>query len=241
MVKETDMALTGRHIWEFGRKWSHFVNGMGNAGLFLGKFIRYPATVGSVCPSSGALADELVVSVPLGGNGVVIDLGAGSGPVSAALLRGGVAPERILAVDALPGFRAGFTRRCPGVTFIAADARDLKAILDRHAPGRKISAVISSLPLRVLPAKTTQAALSAVKTVLAERGGFFVQYSYAWWLRYPLRSYGFSPRSASMVYRNLPPARVEAYRGDTLTRIGPDATMLTTRDRAIADIPPWRR
>lgn len=201
-----------RHIWPFGRKWPHFVNGMGNAGNFLAKFVQSPVTVGSVCPSSDALADKLAATVPLGDNGLVIDLGAGSGPISAALLRAGVAGERIIAMDVLPGFRAGFTRRCPGVPFIVADARELAAVLDRYAPDRKISAVISSLPLRVLPRKTTRAVLKAVRTVLADRGGFFVQYSYAWWLRYPLRGYGLSPCAASMVFWNLPPARVEAYR-----------------------------
>ena len=181
------------------------------ATLFLRAFIKRPTTVGSVCPSSEALTDRLLAGVSRRDDGLVIDLGAGSGPVSAAMLRSGIARDRIIAVESLGSFAAPFSARCPGVRLVVGDARNLKAILDREAPGRPVSAVVSSLPFRVLGPDLTRDILREIHLVLEERGGTLVQYSYAWWMRYPLRASGFTPMRASVEWKNLPPARVEAY------------------------------
>jgi Phospholipid N-methyltransferase len=181
------------------------------AALFLRTFIQRPSTVGSVCPSSAALTDRLLAGISRRDDGLVIDLGAGSGPVSAAMLRSGIARDRIIAVEALGGFAAPFSARCPGVRLVVGDARNLNAILDREAPGRPVSAIVSSLPFRVLGPDLTRDILREIHLVLRERGGTLVQYSYAWWMRYPLRASGFTPMRASIEWKNLPPARVEAY------------------------------
>jgi|GEM_PF-681238 len=178
---------------------------------FFNQFIRQPDMVGSICPSGAALSRQLLHGIPIEGNGLVIDLGAGSGPVSEGMLHLGIAKDRILAVEALDAFKAPFSARCPGVPLVIGDARDLKAILDREAPGREVCAVVSSLPFRVLGPELTHSILDEIHLVLGERGGRLMQYSYAWWLRYPLKDNGFEPASARMVWNNLPPARVEAY------------------------------
>ena len=178
---------------------------------FLHEFLKAPFCVGSVCPSSGYLTSALVASVPITGDGMIIDLGAGSGIVSENLLRAGVSPERILAVELLPAFNETFSRRCPGIPFIVGDARNLGNILHQHAPGTKLCAVVSSLPFRVMPPGVVREILQELKNVMRDRHGTLIQYTYALWMRYPLKRFGFSPCSSSVVLRNLPPARVEAY------------------------------
>ncbi len=179
---------------------------------FFGAFVRAPMHVGSVCPSSRALALALIRHIPVSDKGVIVDLGAGSGSVSEELLRCGVAPEKILAVEISEAFAELFVRRCPNVPLAIGDARRLGNVLDRHAPGRRVCGIISSLPFRVMPSECVAEILREIRKVLQERGGSFVQYTYALWMNYPLAKYGFCPHAGSIVLKNLPPARIESYR-----------------------------
>jgi phospholipid N-methyltransferase len=54
---------------------------------FLGAFLRNPAGVGALMPSSPALARELVDSCDLGAARVVVELGPGTGAVTEVLLQ----------------------------------------------------------------------------------------------------------------------------------------------------------
>ena len=178
---------------------------------FFREFLHSPAHVGSVCPSSEALTASMISRVPLAEDGLIIDLGAGSGVVSKQLLHSGVSPERIVALELLSGFVENFQRNCPGVALQIADARDLSRVLDKQFSGLHVSGIISSLPFRVMPSSLVSEILQEVRTVAVKHNAVLVQYSYAWWMRYPLRKYGFHPNSAEIVMKNLPPAKVETY------------------------------
>ncbi|CAK7041572.1 MAG: hypothetical protein DELT_02848 [Desulfovibrio sp.] len=180
-------------------------------GTFLREFISAPSYVGSVCPSSKALTAALISSAPINGDGLIIDLGAGSGVVSEELVKAGVAPERIMAVEISSGFSNVFNKRCPDVPLIIGDARALESMITRHNPSVGVSAIISSLPLRVIPSGIVVEIMNEMQSVLSKKGGVLIQYTYAWWMRYPLRRYGFTPCSARVVLGNLPPAKVESY------------------------------
>lgn len=179
--------------------------------VFFKEFITSPRHVGAVCPSGRALTTALARMAPARDNGLVIDLGAGSGMVTERLLQVGIAPERILAIELSPRLATMCRQRCPAATTLIGDARDLAAILTQHAPNERVACVLSSLPFRVMPAPLVRDILGAVKSVLLERGGFLVQYTYAWWQHYPLRQYDFRPVSVQHVLLNCPPARVEVY------------------------------
>jgi phospholipid N-methyltransferase len=186
---------------------------------FLKEFAHSPLHVGSICPSSRFLTSALVDIMDDAAGalhshdcpGLIIDLGAGSGIVSETLLRMGVSPERIVAVEISPGFAQVFQRRCPGVRLLIGDARHLGALLDEYAPATPVTGIISSLPLRVFPAWLIGEILQEIKNVMSQRGGSLIQYTYAWWMRYPLSQYGFMPYASRSVLRNLPPAKVESY------------------------------
>jgi phospholipid N-methyltransferase len=147
----------------------------------------------------------------LNSDGFIVDLGAGSGVITENLLKIGVDPQRLLAVEISSGFADVFKRRCPGVPLFMEDARNLSLILDRLDAKRPVSSIISSLPLRIMPGDSVREILDEVKTVLQKRNGSFIQYTYAWWMRYPLSKYGFQPDTARIVLKNIPPAKVESY------------------------------
>lgn len=193
-------------------KWCcNIVSILHEKSLFFYEFLKRPAMVGSICPSGEALTRRLLHGLSTEESGLVIDLGAGSGPVSEGIARLGIPKDRIIAIEAIDGFKESFAQKCPGIPFITGDARNLKTILDKEVPGREISAIISSLPFRALGPALTEEILDEVRLVLQERGGRFVQYTYAWWLHYPLQGNGFAPETARIVWNNMPPAKVELY------------------------------
>jgi phospholipid N-methyltransferase len=180
-------------------------------GIFLREFIQAPSHVGSVCPSSKALIASIINTAPLHGNDLIVDLGAGSGTVSEELVNAGVSPNRIVAVEISDGFSRVFSKRCPDVPLVIGDARSLQSILTRHSPDGRVGAVISSLPLRVMPPDDVSEIMAELRNVLVDKGGVLIQYTYAWWMRYPLSRHGFIPRSVDIVPANIPPAKVESY------------------------------
>lgn len=184
---------------------------------FLCQFLRSPIRVGSVCPSSRFLTRALAEAALGGGAayGLIVDLGAGSGVVSRELLRRGVAPGLIVAVDISENFARVFHRNCPGVALRIGDARELAKILASHAPGVPVQAVISSLPLQNMSEKTVREIMEGVKTVLRRRQGALVQYTYALWAHSRLEAFGLFTQGRRHILRNLPPALVETYFSET--------------------------
>lgn len=190
---------------------------------FVKEFACSPFLVGSICPSSKMLAAQLVgmaqdaaqgapaAMANAAADGLVIDLGAGPGPVTGELLRAGISPDRIVAIERSPAFAAAFKRRYRQVPVLTGDAADLRQMLAENFPDAPISAVISSLPFRSIPRKIAANILWELNAVMAERGGVLVQYSYIWWMKHALGEHGFKPVQSRLVIRNVPPARVASY------------------------------
>lgn len=163
---------------------------------------RNPRAIGAISPASPALAEAMAAQVDFSIPGRVLELGPGTGAITKALIRRGLGPERVLAIEADEMFATMLRGRFPGLEVIEGDATDAGAI-ERRGP---FNAIISSLPLLNFPAHQ-RAALVLELLRLLPPGAPFVQYSYG--VKPPL------PRSADMrvtladkVWRNLPPARI---------------------------------
>ncbi len=117
---------------------------------FLRSWLERPLVTGAVTPSGRMLARTMASYVDPQQDGPVIELGPGTGPVTEALIRRGIAPERLILVEFNPDFCRLLARRFPGVTVIRGDAYDIRATLDSvlAEPG---AATISSLPLFTKP------------------------------------------------------------------------------------------
>lgn len=178
---------------------------------FFMTFLQSPLRVGSICPSSDSLVSTLIQQATMQTDGLVIDLGAGSGAVSSKLIKAGVNSERILAVEVSSRFKNAFTKRCPTVALAIGDARELHTIVNNHSLNKPVSLIISSIPFRSLPEILNQQIANTLQAVMEEHHCQLVQYSYAWWMQYPLKKYGFLPQDSKFVMKNVPPARVEWY------------------------------
>lgn len=172
---------------------------------FLARMLRHPRTVGAVAPSSPALARAMIeAALPL--HEPVLELGAGTGVFSRALLRAGVEPARLHAVECLPEFAAALRSQLAGVRVLEVDG----AALTRDHFAQPPATVISGLPLRAMSADRIEAILRAV-LACCRADVRIVQFSYG--LRCPVpqalrERLGLQATRMGWVAANLPPAWV---------------------------------
>ena len=147
--------------------------------LFLKRWLRRPFAMGAVVPSGRLLAEamaETTKAVLAGRPGHVVELGAGTGEVTKALLAAGLAPERLALVERDPELARFLRGHFPGPRIIEGDAARLPRLLADHEV-TPVAAVVSSLPLLSLPAGIVQSIVGGVFEALP-RGAALVQFTY---------------------------------------------------------------
>lgn len=197
------------HVWDKG--YGVVRGGSVRSGAaFARAFVCSPRMVGAVCPSGRALAEALAERVPEG-DGLVVELGAGTGAITRVLLERGISLDRLVAVEKSDALARVLRRRFPELTVIRGDASLLATLL----PRKRVDCVVSSLPLVSLPVEERAAVLAAVKAVLRDDGRF-IQFSYFRKEGY-MKAAGFARTEVRRVLRNFPPAWVKTFQAvDTL-------------------------
>lgn len=183
-------------------------------GTFLRQWLRNPVKMASVTPSGKQLAHLMVEQLPQDAARVV-ELGAGTGVFTRALLDAGIAASQLLVVEINPDLVAFLRKRFPDVTVACADARHLDALAVEHgllADG-KLDAVVSGLGMLSMSAELRVGILRAAFAALGERGRF-IQFTYG--PASPVRrqereALGLRVRRMGFAVRNLPPATVYVY------------------------------
>ena len=89
---------------------------------FLGGLFENPRGVRAPTPSSAFLSAAIADELDLERAGLVIELGAGTGVVTQALLNRGIAAERLLVIESTPAFVKILRQRFPNVRVIEGDA-----------------------------------------------------------------------------------------------------------------------
>src|SRR5919199_3348925 len=97
---------------------------------FLRSWLERPLLTGAVTPSGKMLARTMASYVDPRIPGPVVELGPGTGPVTDALVRRGVAQDRLVLVEYNPEFCKLLKRRLPKATIVQGDAYDLPASLE---------------------------------------------------------------------------------------------------------------
>ena len=171
--------------------------------------IARPKNVGAVAPSSRGLARAIARQIDPTTSGPVLELGPGTGVITAALLERGFSPGRVTTIEYDPEFAAGITRRFPGVHVIQGDAFDLTRTLGARSQ-EVFAGIVSGLPLLNFPMALRHALMDGALSRLAP-GAPLVQFSYG--MNAPVAApSGYTVRQAAFVWANLPPARVWVYR-----------------------------
>lgn len=175
--------------------------------LFLREMLASPGAVGAVWPSSRKLASCMAAPVPVAGDGLVVELGAGTGIVTEALLQRGVSAERLRVIERSPSFVQCLRQRFSKVAIVHGNATQLADLLPEDA---RVDAIVSSLPLRSLPAKDVIAIVDQWRSVLSP-GGTIVQFTYGLRGQPDGLSHGFARRESRLVWANMPPAKVMVF------------------------------
>jgi phosphatidylethanolamine/phosphatidyl-N-methylethanolamine N-methyltransferase len=200
--------MQDRALYKTGRR------GLADSASFLKTLVAAPRLTGAVAPSGRALARAMAAAVGSPSQGIVVELGPGTGPVTQALIEAGMVPERLVLVEYDPGFCRMLERRFEGVRVIQGDAYDLSRTLAPFA-GQPIAAVVSSLPLLNQP-PPRRTKLIADAFALMGPAGVLVQFTYG--LQSPIPREFCANRYAAIRSRpillNLPPAFVWTYRLD---------------------------
>jgi phosphatidylethanolamine/phosphatidyl-N-methylethanolamine N-methyltransferase len=180
-----------------------------NTGLFFRRWLANPLQMGSVIPSSRTLSRKIAGLVRRAADEVVVELGAGTGVISRALLAAGVPAERLTVVEIVPEMAEHLRDVLPGVNVICGDAFDLPQAL----PGRwhgKVGTAICGIPLVMLPLARQRRFVEAVEAVAPGRG--FLLYTYCITSPLPYRKLGLAASRETWTPRNFPPASVWHYR-----------------------------
>lgn len=179
-----------------------------NPAMFFRRWMANPLQMGSVVPSSPALCRRIVRQTRRAPDEVVLELGAGTGVISRALLAGGVPADRLFVVEIVPEMAAHLRRELPGVAVIEGDARRLAEVIPGRWHGR-IGTVVCGIPLVLLPKPEQRRFIDAIAAVAPGRG--FLHYSYCATSPLPMRRHGLVGKREAWTPLNFPPASVWRY------------------------------
>ena len=181
---------------------------------FFREWLKNPLSIAAVSPSGRQLTRCMISEVPSDAERV-IELGAGTGAFTRALLERGIAPTNLLALELNESLYRHLAAEFPGVRVFCGDARRAKLIAaaSGYLDCGKADVVISGLGLLSMSRQMQLEILGAGFSVL-KPGGRFVQFTYG--ASSPvsnvsLAELGLSVRRGGFALWNLPPASVYVY------------------------------
>ncbi|MGH3939902.1 MAG: class I SAM-dependent methyltransferase [Pseudonocardiaceae bacterium] len=189
--------------------------GGGRVG-FLAAAVRSPRDVGTLLPSGPELARRLAAVVPRSGPAerpmVVVEVGAGDGAVTWAIVERAGPDAVVIAVEKDPGLANRLRARASGVRVITADAGTLPAILVGQGV-RRADVIVSVLPWTLFGPQQQRELLDTFSAALQADGVFTAAaYSSGYWTAAARRFRSELERTFSEVlptrtmWRHVPPA-----------------------------------
>jgi ornithine lipid N-methyltransferase len=187
---------------------------MSDFSLFLGKFLRHGTKIASLAPSSPWLSRATVGNVDWAGAGVVVELGAGTGPITRVIAEKARPETKVVVLERDEDFARLLRERfadLPNFDVIEGDVRDLSAMLADRGIGR-VDHVISGLPVPSFPKELQQSLFRVVRDVL-EPAGTYNQITEIPWVYQGLYRKFFDDVRFVFEPRNFPPAGAYYCRG----------------------------
>ncbi len=177
---------------------------------FFQQWLRNPKEMGSLFPSSSALAGAMAAQTADLGNGTVVELGAGTGVITKALLGTGIYANQLLVVEKNPSMSDTLRQRFPNLRVVQDDVTRLSRIVRDEGDGQNIKAIVSGLPMLLFDRRKQYVILRQAFSTLVS-GGSFIQFTYG--PKQPvsrtvLLRLGIKAKRVAFVWYNTPPAFV---------------------------------
>lgn len=172
--------------------------------LFLFKFLRSPAYVGSVTPSSRFLAKSMMESILWSEVHAVAELGAGTGAITQYIPSAASAQTKVLLFEKDQTMRQELIRKFPNYQCYS-DSRELQLAL-KNAGIEQLDCIISGLPFFNFPQAMRNQIIEQIHLSLSD-GGMFVAFQYSTQMKQQLGEW-FEMEEIKFVPLNIPPAFV---------------------------------
>jgi phospholipid N-methyltransferase len=179
--------------------------------LMFTKFLQRGKVIASVAPSSRFMVRATLRDIDFVKCQCIVELGAGTGPITAELLKRAGGNCRLLIVELDPDLCRHLRKRFPGADIVQADAADLDQILDERGI-TQVDHILSGLPLPSIPEEVRDRILEISARVLHGEGSFR-QLTVMPWVYFRLYRRYFTDIHFRFVPLNLPPGGVYICRG----------------------------
>src|SRR3954451_698872 len=147
---------------------------MSDFTLFLGKFVRQGTAIASLAPSSRWLSQATVRNIDWSRAGVIVELGAGTGPITRVIAARARPECRVIVLERDPDFcrllRARF-QHLQNFDIIEGVVRDLAAILAERGIGLA-DHIVSRLPVPSFPRDLRDILFGPVGQILKREGPY---------------------------------------------------------------------
>jgi phospholipid N-methyltransferase len=134
----------------------------------------------------------------------VVELGAGTGPITAELLKRAPTTCKVIIVERDPDFCDRLRERFPGADIVQADAANLEQVLAERGVER-VDHFLCGLPLPSFERSARDHILEVVHRRLMPEGTFR-QLTHLPWVYYRMYRRYFGEVRFHLVFRNVPPA-----------------------------------
>jgi phosphatidylethanolamine/phosphatidyl-N-methylethanolamine N-methyltransferase len=179
---------------------------------FLQAFLKNPAKVGAIAPSSPELARKMIDGIKPSADNIVLELGVGTGAIT-KFIQDIVPDERsYLGIELDRTMVRSLNKNFPDLDIVRGSAVEAQAIHARSGLG-KVSHIICCLPFVSLPKEVGEKIMEEVDGFMQQGCTFRTfQYAHGYYLPAAIRlrafmrqRFGRSKRS-SLVVKNMPPA-----------------------------------
>lgn len=179
---------------------------------FLKTFLRHPAQIGAIAPSSRYLAEEMVRWFQWDRLRNVVEYGPGTGVFTEKILEKIHPESKFFAIERSPELASLLQRRFERVDVCQGSVEDVEQFCQARAM-EKVDGIVCGLPWASFPPDLQQRCLDALEKVLVP-GGQFATFAYWQGLLMPA-AHRFRRRldtvfseitTSPTVWRNLPPA-----------------------------------
>lgn len=138
--------------------------------------MKHPLQLGALFPSGSALSRLMVRHINPDNSGYILELGAGTGSFTRAILQKGIAPDRLILIEQSREFVNVLKSNFPESSVITGDATNVVEILNSLGV-KECAEIVSGVPLNAMRVGLRKTICSEAFKIL-KPGGSFVQVSY---------------------------------------------------------------